>query len=90
MGRTGASEDEDYESRQPFCEGDEGSVGLVDWFDFVQSLNRLSGHDTLIVARTWFNVQQVTGRWMNGDSHGVHWATKHGAAGTVPRRSRSS
>ena len=66
------SEDESYESRQPFCEGDEGSVGLVDWFEFVQSLNRLSGHDTLIVARTWFNVQQVTRAL---DERGIPWSS---------------
>lgn len=66
------SEDSEYESRKPFCEGEDGSVGLVEWYDFLQSLNKMAGHDTLIVARTWFNVQQITRAL---DERGIPWSS---------------
>lgn len=66
-------EDCGYEERKPFCEGEEGSVGLVEWGDWVRDVQRMSEcDDVMVVGRTWWNVSTVQ-RVL--DERGIPWVS---------------
>lgn len=66
-------EDSKYEERKPFCEGEEGSVGLVEWGDWVREIGRIAEcPDVMIVGRTWWNVQWIQRAL---DERGVPWVS---------------
>lgn len=65
-------EDPDYETRQPFSEHDDGSVGIVEWGTFVQGLEHLAEIDTMILGRTWFSLGETIKAL---DAHGIPWTS---------------
>lgn len=66
-------EDCGYEERKPFYEGEEGSVGLVEWGDWVRDVQRMSEcDDVMVVGRTWWNVNAVQ-RVL--DERGIPWVS---------------
>ena len=62
----------DYEERRPISESDEGSVGLLDWDAFVRLLPLLATTDTMILGRTWWNLQRVKSEL---DQQAIPWAS---------------
>jgi superfamily I DNA/RNA helicase len=66
-------EDKGYEERKPFCEGEEGSVGLVEWNDWVKEIGRVAEcTDVMVVGRTWWNVQWIQRAL---DERGIPWSS---------------
>ena len=75
-----------YRSREPVSESGEGSAALMDWTDFQRALPLLARLDCLILARTWFGLQDVQSQ-LNG--HGVPWSSvteKHRSTWDSPVR----
>ena len=85
-GESVLSEQESYRSRNPFSEHDAGSVGLVEWNDFVYRIHDLANIDTLILGRTWFSLEKVQ-RALN--ERGIPWASvaeKHASKWQAPAK----
>lgn len=78
-GEEALREDESYEERQPGSEAwedgevgvyREGSVGLVEWSEFLSYLPEMAQSDTMVLSRTWLGLIPVKERL---DSMGVPW-----------------
>lgn len=65
-------EDPEYVTRQPFSEHDDGSVGIVEWGNWIRKIDTLPEVDTMILGRTWFSLADVI---KSLDSHGIPWAS---------------
>lgn len=80
------SADPGYQSRQPISESDDGSAALMDWNSFQQAVPLLGQLDCLILARTWFGLQDVQSAL---NSHGIPWSSvteKHRSTWDAPAR----